>query len=112
MGTLDDVRRLRVASLYLRGLLPMEIQAALRQGGIHCELEQVCDDIAYLMAVWAVEVSVKREQYKARLLAELREARRAAWAAGKFDLVLKALDQERELLDDVSVATVEMLRLG
>ena len=64
------------------------------------DLEAVCADIAFLEAVWATEVQVETEKRKARLLAELREARRAAWAAGKFDLVLKGLAQEAELLDE------------
>ena len=88
-----------MAALHLRGLTPLEILAALKQGGIACNLETVCADIAFLEAVWATEVHVQEEQRKARLLAELREARRAAWAAGKFDLVLKGLAQEAELLE-------------
>ena len=112
MNSTDDVRRLRVAALYLRGLTPLEILAALKQGGIACNLEIVCADIAFLEAVWATEVKVQEERRKARLLAELREARRAAWAAGKFDLVLKAIEQEEKLLKEApSTPPVEMLRL-
>ena len=104
MDSADDIRRLRVAALHLRGLTPLEILAALKQGGIACNLETVCADIAFLEAVWATEAQGETEKRQARLLAELREARRAAWAAGKFDLVLKGLAQEAELLEKSSPA--------
>jgi hypothetical protein len=109
----DDIRRLRIAALHLRGLTPIEIRVALQQSGIAGDLETVCADIGFLEAVWATEVQVKTEKRKARLLAELREARRAAWAAGKFDLVLKGLAQEVELLDEgPSLPVVKPLRLS
>jgi hypothetical protein len=108
----DDIRRLRVAALYLRGLTPLEILAALKQGGLGVDLETVCADIAFLEAVWATEVHGETEKRQARLLAELREARRAAWAAGKFDLVLKGLAQEAELLEKgPSARAVKPLKL-
>jgi len=113
VNSTDDVRRLRVAALHLRGLTPLEILAALKQSGMVADLEAVCADIVFLEAVWATEVHVEAEKRKARLLAELREARRAAWAAGKFDLVLKGLAQEAELLDeDPSRPAMKPLRLG
>lgn len=106
------MRRLRVAALHLRGLTPLEIRAALQQNNIGGDLETVCADIAFLEAVWATDVHVQAEQRKARLLAELREARRAAWAAGKFDLVLKGLAQEAELLEKgPSARAVKLLEL-
>ena len=112
MDSTENVRRLRVAALHLRGLTPIEIRAALQPAGLCADLETVCADIAFLEAVWATEVHVKQEQRQARLLAELREARRAAWAAGKFDLVLKALDQEAKLLEQAApTPPAGMLRL-
>ncbi len=104
MATGDDLRRLRVAALHLRGLTPLEIRAALQQGNMAADLETVCADIAFLETVWATDVQLTQEKHKARLLAELREARRAAWAAGKFELVLKGLAQEAELLEKSSTA--------
>lgn len=113
MSSADDIRRLRVAALHLRGLTPLEILAALKQGGIPVDLEGVCADIAFLEAVWATEVQLETEKRQARLLAELREARRAAWAAGKFDLVLKGIEQEAKLLNgDAPAPAVKPLRLG
>lgn len=112
MSATDDVRRLRVAALHLRGLSPIEIRAALQQGGIPGDLETVCADIAFLEAIWATEVKLEQEKRQARLLAELREARRAAWAAGRFDLVLKAIEQEANLLNDPLPPPPEMLHLG
>ena len=110
MSAQDDIRRLRVAALHLRGLQPIEILKAL-QGTLPCDLKLVCTDIAFLQQVWATEVALEEEQQHARILAELREARRAAWAAGKFDLVLKGLEQERKLLEDTAEAAPEMLQL-
>lgn len=107
----DDARRIRIAALYLRGLMPLEIRAALQQGNIPGDLETVCADIAFLEAIWATEVQLEKEKRLARLLAELREARRAAWAAGRFDLVLKAIEQETKLLEG-QAQKVEMLRLS
>jgi len=102
-----------VAALHLRGLTPLEILAGLKQGGLGVDLETVCADIAFLEAVWATDVQVTQEKRKARLLAELREARRAAWAAGKFDLVLKGLEQEAKLLDEAAaIPAVKPLRLS
>jgi len=102
---------MRVAALHLRGLTPLEIRAALQQGGIPGDLETVCADIVFLEAVWATDVKVEQEKRKARLLAELREARRAAWAAGKFDLVLKAIEQEAKSIEALPPSPVEMLKL-
>jgi len=75
-------------------------------------LEVVCADIAFLETVWATEVKLQPEQYQARLLAELREARRSAWAAGALALVLRALEQEAKLLEETQVTPPPMLRLG
>lgn len=111
METTNDVRRLRVAALHLRGLTPLEIRAALQQGGLPCDLETVCQDLVHLQEIWETEVNVETERYRARLLAELREARRAAWAVGKFDLVLRGLAQEKELLDKSAPQPVPLLRL-
>lgn len=112
MAATDDVRRLRVAALYLRGLMPLEIRAALQQAGITSDLELVCADIAFLERLWATEVQLAQEQRMARLLAEVREARRAAWAAGQFELVLKSVELEDKLTEKLSPASVEMLHLG
>ena len=111
MGNGDDARRLRVAALHLRGLSPLEIQVALAQGGAAWPLETICGDLAFLEQVWATEVR-RGAQQPARVLAELREARRAAWAAGDLDLVLRALKQEAELLAETPQGEPELCRLG
>ena len=95
----------------MRGLTPIEIRAALQQANLCVDLETVCADIVFLNAVWATEVQVETEKRKARLLAELREARRAAWAAGKLELVLRAIEQEAKLLDGAGAPPVGMLKL-
>lgn len=87
-----------MASLHLRGISPIEIVTALNHHGVTADLETVCEDIQFLQDIWATEVQVKTE-HKARVLAELREARRAAWANGDIELVLKCLRQETDLLN-------------
>jgi hypothetical protein len=92
-----QARQMRVASLHLRGLSPAEIQSALQGGGIPCDLETVCEDIKFLERVWTMEAR-PTPRHKARVLAELREARRAAWAAGDLQKVLESIKFEAELL--------------
>lgn len=94
---LNQARQVRVASLYLRGLSQVEIQHALASNGLHCDLDTVCADIAFLETVWTTEIKVG-PRHKARVLAELREARRAAWAAQDINQVLNSLKIEAELL--------------
>lgn len=110
MSELDDIRRLRVASLHLRGLAPLEIHAAVKKSGLPAELDVVCADIAFVEAVWRTEVQVTPTQHRARLLAELREARRAAWAASDLKAVLQSLKQEAEL--EIAPPEKAMLRLS
>jgi len=98
-----DIRRLRVASLYLRGLSPREITVALPKNGVSdpqgqpYSLEDVCYDIEFLEQLWSTEIKAKKK-HKVRIWAMLREAQRAAWAQGDLDGLLKALDDEAELL--------------
>jgi hypothetical protein len=92
-----DLRRLRVASLHLRGLTPGEIQAALQTSALASDLETICADLTFLERVWTTEAQAA-PRHKARVLAELREARRAAWAAGDLQKVLESLKDEADLL--------------
>lgn len=106
----EDLRRLRVASLHVRGLTPLEIMAALEQNGLRDPatrqpygLACVCADIAFIEALWREEVAAGTREHRARVWAELQEAKRAAWAAGDVARVLGALKQEAALfrLEDV-----------
>lgn len=93
----NEVRRMRVAALHLRGLSPLEIRNALQGSGLLGDLETICEDIAFLQRVWTAEVQAT-PRHKARVLAEIRETRRAAWAAGDLQRVLESLKMEADLL--------------
>jgi len=98
----DLVRRQRVGSLYLRGMEAAEITLQFSRTmlnpstGEPYPLDVIEADIAALEAEWA-QVFDKDAQ-RGRVLAELRAARRQAWAQGDTDNILRALKQETELL--------------
>ena len=116
-----DLRRLRVASLYLRGLSAHEIVMALPKNGVvdpatHLPygLDTVQGDLLYLETQWESEVQVQPGVRRARVLAELHEAKRAAWAKGDLGTVVRCLKHEAELfdLDEVPEEGSPMLRLS
>jgi hypothetical protein len=101
-----DFRRLRIASLYLRGLSPHEIVLALPKNGIidpttrlPYSLDVVQQDILTLEDQWETEQRVAPKMRRARVLAELHEAKRAAWAKGDLGTVVRCLKQEAELFE-------------
>ena len=55
-------------------------------------------DIRRLEESWKDEMSNNISQHRARILAELHEVKAASWQAGKLNLVLRAIDQETDLL--------------
>ncbi len=105
MTVLD--RRRHVASLCLRGMTQREIQKALAQEPINLDnpkngqpwsVGTVNSDLKAIEAEWMKLAIDSLEQHKARRLAELAEVKRAAWAANDLDKVLRAIQQERDLL--------------
>ena len=97
-------RRRIVASLRLRGYTVREIQAALPKQDIINEKDgkdwaigTIASDMKANEAAWKEAALIDVVQHKANVLAEVREARRAAWRADRIGLVLKALDDERKL---------------
>ncbi|HNT74386.1 MAG TPA: hypothetical protein PKH77_05135 [Anaerolineae bacterium] len=102
---LADLRRERVASLLLRGLTPLEITVQLKRQGLKDPetgeaylLAVIVADVAALDAEWQAQANDPDAQ-RARVLAELREVRRAAWAKNDMGGVLRGLQQEAALLD-------------
>jgi len=102
----EDLRRLRVASLYLRGLSAQEIALALPKNAIvdpqtrlPYGLEVIHSDLGYLEQEWEQESRAQPRERRARVLAELHEAKRAAWAKGDLSTVVRCLKQEAELFD-------------
>lgn len=100
----EQVRRQRVASLLLRGLAPLEIALQLKRQGLTdpatgeaYSQDVIVADVAALEAEWQ-GIFEDREGQRARLLAELREARRAAWAKNDLGEVMQGLRQEADLI--------------
>lgn len=58
----------------------------------------VADDCAALLAEWKERARDEFDDRRACLLSELEEVRAAGWAADNFDVVLRAIKSERELL--------------
>jgi len=97
------LRRQRVASLLLRGLSVEEITLQLQrqklrdpETGQPYGLDVIEADVAVLTETWAVEIASNTA--RGRVLAELREARRVAWAKGDYSAVYRGLQQEAQLL--------------
>ena len=105
-----SIRRLRVASLVLRGLTTDEVALALPKNGVvdprtqlPYALDVVTEDVAYLESEWEQEARLPVREHRARVLAELREVKRSAWAKGDLAVVVRCLREEAALcaLSDV-----------
>jgi len=114
-----DHRRRAVAALRLRGLTVREIEEALAERGIVNEKGSkpwsrgvIQNDLTALGEEWQKAARASTDELKANILAELREARRAAWAAKRYDLVLRALEDERKLYGLDAPARTELSGVG
>ncbi len=110
-----DARRRLAAGIYLRESLTLE-QLALRLatlttpdgqaviGGANPETEQPwsCDtlsrDLKALKKQWRDDAKAEIDTHTTRILAELQEVKREAWARGRLTQVLMAIDREMKLL--------------
>jgi len=108
-------RRSRVASLCLRGLTQREIVVALaNQGFINPQTGQpyslgtINSDVQALEEEWEAGAIRDIRAHKARIRAELQEAKRVAWSDRNVALVLRALKQETELLGADAPIELEM----
>jgi len=106
-ANITSTRRERVAQLVLRGLTAREIVVALASGdnpiinaktGAPWSLGTVADDLKALKAEWNRRAAEAYDEHRARQLAEIAEVKRAAWAKGRYDTILKALEREAKLL--------------
>lgn len=100
-----EARRRQVAALALRGYSQREIQTALPGAGsvnpatgLPWSLGIINADMKALERDWKEAALADVDEHKARQLAEIREVRRKAWATGDLNNVLKAMQQERDLL--------------
>jgi L-lactate utilization protein LutC len=55
-------------------------------------------DVKHIEDQWKDDMSRNITRHRARVLAEIRETKKAAWMAGKLSIVLRAIDQEVNLL--------------
>lgn len=98
-------RQRRVAQMRLRHMSLREITRGLETLGVRNErtgrpwgLATIFRDMAALDALWRSEALADTSKVKARLWAEIREVRRAAWVASDLSTVLRGIKQECELL--------------
>lgn len=100
------IRRRKVASMLLRGMNPVEITEALTQGrnaianpetGEAYTQYTVNRDVKLLIEEWQEEASVGFAKLRAIHLAEVREAKRAAWAKGNLPMVFRGLKHEADV---------------
>lgn len=99
------LRQKIVSSAKLRGMTPEEITVFLAEKEIinprtdlPWSVQTIKNDLRELEARWEDEMFVNISKHRARVLAELRETKAAAWKAGQLSLVLRAIDQEVNLL--------------
>ena len=100
-----ETRRALVAPLLVRHMTERQITKALmQQGERNPENNEpwtrgtIHADIAHLLASWRTIAVEGISEAKGRVLAQIREVEREAWLARNYNLLLRALKDERELL--------------
>ena len=100
-----DDRRLMVARLLLRGLTQREIVTGLAsQGkvnpvkGTPWSVGVINKDVRIVREGWQQEARATYDEYVAEIQAQIRAVRREAWRERDYDLVLRCLKQERDLI--------------
>jgi hypothetical protein len=98
-------RRQMVASARAMGMSGLEIRALLEKKGVvnprsgkPVGLSTVYDDMKALEDEWRQQAAVQISDQKARILAELAELKRRAWAAKDLRSVLGAIERECKVL--------------
>jgi hypothetical protein len=86
-------RREEVSRYRLRGWTQRQIAEILV-----CSLGTVNHDLKALEAEWREAAQATVEQHKQRILAELAEVKRAAWADKSYGAVMQAIKAEVDLL--------------
>jgi len=99
------LRQKLVSSAKLRGMTTAEIAVFLSEEGIinprterPYSIGIINADVKYMEEQWRDEMSNNITKHRARVLAEIRETKKSAWKTGKLSLVLRAIDQEVNLL--------------
>ena len=99
------LRQKVVSSAKLRGMTSADIVVFLTEQGIvnprteePWSVTTINNDINFLEDKWREEMFKNITDHRSRILAEIGEAKRAAWKTGKLSLVLRAIEQEVNLL--------------
>jgi len=99
------LRQKVVSSAKLRGMSSADIVLFLAEQGITnprtkdpYSANTINKDLRELEQRWKDEMLVDISDHRARVFAELGEVKAAAWKAGKFAIILRAMDQEVNLL--------------
>ncbi len=102
---LVERRRSMVARLAARQLTIREIVAALDRAGERnpgtgrpWSRRAVHSDLRYLHRLWCETHSQEIIEHAARVLAHLAEIQRVAWARGRIDIAVRAVQQECKIL--------------
>ena len=95
-----DKRRELVGRLRVRGMTIREIAAQLEVTSEYAGIshQTVANDIQAIRKQWRAHAAQDIGDHAARQLAELDEVRRAAWKAGDYDGVRKALETEAKII--------------
>ena len=99
------LRQKVVSSAKLRGMSCEQIVALLTEQecintrtNLPWSVSTIQQDLKRLEEQWRQETLKGISDHRARVLAEIQEVKRSAWAGGKHSIVLRALDQEIALL--------------
>ena len=94
-----------VASARARGMTIGAITSMLAEQGVlnprtkaPYSSQTISADIRQIEERWKDNMMMNISDHRSRVLAELREAKTAAWSTGQISLVLRALQQETDLL--------------
>lgn len=116
-GSPSDVARRRemVASLRLRGATYVEIQEILTANdvinhsrGKPWSITKICEDIHAARQQWLANAAADIREHYSRILAELEEVKKSAWAKGDLTAVMRAISQECKILGLNSPVKVEL----
>ena len=99
------LRQSVVSSAKLRGMTSQEIVDFLVEKeivnprtGKPWSISTINGDVKEQENIWRNEMYANISDHRARVLAELRETKKAAWQGGKLSLVLRSIQQEVDLL--------------
>lgn len=107
-----DKRRAAVAELRNKGLSIREIMRALPEvrsemfpnglvnptSGKPWSLAVIHSDLKDLLGIWQTHALKHTGEHQALLIAELQQVKKTAWGLNDLDKVLRAIQQEREIL--------------